>query len=50
MADAGGDTLGDGPPDLVGSLVDWFGVDSFEGTLDTGKEHGSKAKLLILLC
>lgn len=39
-----GDGLGDVPPDLVASLEACWGVDSFEGILEAGKDTGSKAK------
>lgn len=50
IVDTGGEVLGDGAPDLVGSRDVLYGLDSLEGALDTGTETGSKAKLLILLC
>ena len=41
--------MGDGAPDRVASLDVWYGLDSFEGALETGKDMGSKAKLLVRL-
>jgi len=47
IVDEGGENLGDVGPDLVASLDVWYGLDSFEGALDTGNDIGSNAKLLV---
>ena len=40
---------GDGAPDCVASLEVWYGLDSLDWALETGRETGSYAKLLIRL-
>jgi len=50
MLETGGERLGDGQPDLVGSLDPWLRVDSLDGALDTGNDTGSNVKLLIRRC